>query len=95
MPNPAPRLLALLGDSILDNARYTRPAPDTAGHLQSLLPEWTVELAAQDGTTIDLLPLQLAELAGRPNVIVLSLGGNDAVGLSTFWHPARRLPPTF
>jgi lysophospholipase L1-like esterase len=81
MADPVPRLVALLGDSILDNARYAAPEPDTASHLQSLLgPGWAVALAAQDGATMDLLPLQLQELSGRPDVTILSLGGNDAAG---------------
>lgn len=81
MPATKPRLLALLGDSILDNARYTQPEPDTTTHLQTLLgPAWKIELHAQDGATMDLLPLQIPELSARPDVIVLSLGGNDAAG---------------
>lgn len=76
-----PHLLALLGDSIFDNARYTKPAPGTATILQELLgPAWTVEIAAQDGATTDLLPIQLGDLSRRPDLIFLSLGGNDAAG---------------
>ena len=33
----APRHLLLLGDSILDNAPYTTPKPDTAAHLRRLI----------------------------------------------------------
>jgi hypothetical protein len=36
-----PNTVVLLGDSILDNAAYTSPAPDTAARLR--------ELAARDG----------------------------------------------
>ncbi len=80
MPPPQPSLLALLGDSILDNGRYAAPEPDTAGHLRRLLGAgWVVELVAQDGATMDLLPPQLEELSRRPQVTVLSVGGNDAM----------------
>ena len=87
---PPPRLLALLGDSILDNARYTHPEPGTTGHLQSMLgAAWTVELAAQDGATIDLLPPQLELLSRRPELAILSVGGNDAIGYLDILAPRR------
>lgn len=74
------RTLLLLGDSILDNAPYTHPAPDTTTHLQRLLAsEWTVRRLAQDGATMRGLRLQLDALDYRPDVAVLSIGGNDLV----------------
>jgi lysophospholipase L1-like esterase len=70
--------LVLMGDSILDNAPYTRPEPDTTTHLHRLLaPNWSVRLLARDGATMSDVRFQLAELSGRPT-IVLSIGGNDA-----------------
>lgn len=76
----ATRTLALLGDSILDNAPYTRPAPDTATHLQRLLgPDWDVVLLARDGAVMRDVPHQLRRLGGRPDLAVLSIGGNDAI----------------
>jgi hypothetical protein len=72
--------LLLLGDSILDNGPYTHPEPDTTAHLARLLaPQWTVERLAQDGATMRGLPLQLQALDYRPDVAVLSIGGNDLV----------------
>ena len=76
MPN---QRLVLLGDSILDNAPYTNPEPDTAAHLQRLLPSWYVQRLAQDGAVMSSVRLQLAELKSRPAIVVLSIGGNDAV----------------
>jgi len=70
--------LALLGDSILDNAPYTRPEPDTTAHLKRLLPEWSVQLLAQDGGVMGEVEAQLTRLESRPSVAVLSIGGNDA-----------------
>ena len=68
----------LLGDSILDNWPYTRPAPDTTAHLTDLLGEgWSVERLAQDGATMATMPFQLAQLRGRPTWAVVSIGGND------------------
>ena len=76
----AGRTLALLGDSILDNAPYTGPEPDTATHLQRLLgPDWDVLLLARDGAVMRDVPHQLRRLRGRPDLAVLSIGGNDAI----------------
>jgi GDSL-like Lipase/Acylhydrolase family len=72
--------LVLLGDSILDNKRYTRGKPDTAEHLRELLKqEWTVVLRARDGDTIGDVPGQLATLPSATTCAVLSVGGNDAI----------------
>src|SRR5690554_6102922 len=61
----AGRTLALLGDSILDNAPYTGPEPDTATHLQRLLgPDWDVLLLARDGAVMRDVPHQLRRLIG-------------------------------
>lgn len=74
-----PRTLVLLGDSILDNASYTHPAPDTAHHLREHLgASWRVELLARDGACIGDVRFQLAELPGRVDCTILSIGGNDA-----------------
>lgn len=73
------RTLALLGDSILDNASYTRPHPDTTDHLSELLaPEWTVTRHARDGAAIADVRFQVSELPRRTDVAILSVGGNDA-----------------
>lgn len=69
--------LVLLGDSILDNAPYTRPAPDTTALLrQSIGARWTVELIALDGARMGDVAEQLVRI-DRPATAVLSIGGND------------------
>jgi hypothetical protein len=73
------RTLVLLGDSILDNAPYTRPHPDTTARLRELLPEWKIELAAQDGATMSGVQHQLRSLDGTASIAVLSVGGNDVL----------------
>ena len=75
----ANRALVLLGDSILHNDPYTRPEPSTTDHLTKLLPDWSVTRGAIDGSRMADISSQLRELSGRPNVAVLSVGGNDAV----------------
>jgi len=73
------RTLVLIGDSILDNARYTGKAPDTSHHLQHALgSSWTVQRLAQDGAMIADVRFQLAALPPNPDCVILSVGGNDA-----------------
>lgn len=71
--------LVLLGDSILDNAPYTGPEPDSTEHLQRLLPGWSVQRLAQDGATMADIQSQLRKLPDHTSSAVLSIGGNDAV----------------
>jgi lysophospholipase L1-like esterase len=71
--------LALVGDSILDNGPYTRPEPDTADHLRRALGrDWTIVLAARDGSTMADLAFQLRDVPAPTDLLVLSIGGNDA-----------------
>jgi hypothetical protein len=73
--------LVLLGDSILDNRTYTSPEPETAECLRGMLGSgWTVDLLARDGAMMSEVPYQLERVRGRPDVTVLSVGGNDALG---------------
>jgi len=73
-------ILALFGDSILDNAPYTRPEPDTTAHLERLLgKEWAVRRFATDGATMRDVSGQLRGLSDRAAIAVLSVGGNDAI----------------
>ena len=70
--------LVLLGDSILDNAPYTRPRPDTTSLLRQLIGErWIVELVAFDGSRMVDIAEQVMRI-DRPSTAVLSIGGNDA-----------------
>lgn len=75
----ATQTLALIGDSILDNAPYTGPESDTTAHLGRLLPGWSVQRVAQDGAVMAEVQAQLGELDSRPAVAVVSIGGNDAI----------------
>jgi hypothetical protein len=77
MPNPH---LALLGDSIFDNAPYTDGAPDVISHVRaSLPPGWTASLLAVDGSTTHDLGPQIAEVGPDVTQVVVSIGGNDAL----------------
>src|SRR5262245_333735 len=71
--------VALLGDSILDNAAYTRGAPDVATHLRELLVPARVTLCAVDGSTTSDVRGQVARVPADASHIVVSIGGNDAL----------------
>jgi hypothetical protein len=85
------RHLVLLGDSIFDNAAYTRGEPDVVTHLQRLLPEgWQATLLAVDGATTQGVPSQLQRVPRDATDIILSVGGNDALQSTDLLNrPAR------
>jgi hypothetical protein len=72
--------VALLGDSIFDNAAYVHGAPDVVNHLQPLLPDgWRATLCAVDGATTANLETQLARMPDDVTQLIISIGGNDAL----------------
>ena len=73
--------VVLLGDSIFDNAAYVGGGPDVIAQLRAALyTGWKATLLAVDGAVIDDVPRQLARLPADTTHIVLSVGGNDALG---------------
>ena len=73
--------IVLLGDSIFDNGAYVRGGPDVAVQLRRLLPaNWRATLCAVDGATTGDVPAQLERLPRDATHLVLSIGGNDALG---------------
>jgi hypothetical protein len=73
--------LALLGDSIFDNASYTGAEPDVAAHLRALLPAGTrATLLAVDGAIMRSLTEQIPRIPRDATHLVVSIGGNDALG---------------
>src|SRR5215207_7858523 len=78
-----PPHVVLLGDSIFDNAAYVRGGPDVITHLRGVLPSgWSASLLAVDGAVIDGVPRQLSRLPADATHLVVSAGGNDALGHS-------------
>jgi hypothetical protein len=74
--------IALLGDSVFDNRNYTDGGPDVVTHLRGMLPApWRASLVAIDGATTWTFPPQLDALPADASHLVLSLGGNDALGV--------------
>lgn len=73
--------VVLLGDSIFDNGAYTNGGPDVVTQLRELLPAgWHATLGAIDGATTEDFATQVDNLAGDATHLVVSLGGNDALG---------------
>ena len=73
----------LLGDSIFDNAAYVGGAPDVVQQLRGKLPfGWKASLLAVDGAATRGVLSQLARLPADATHLVVSAGGNDALGAS-------------
>jgi hypothetical protein len=72
--------VVLLGDSIFDNAAYVGRGPDVAAQLRQELPHWQCSLLAVDGDVIGGVHRQLGSLPGDATLLVVSAGGNDALG---------------
>jgi len=72
--------VVLLGDSIFDNGAYVEGGPDVISQLRDELPGWTCTLLAVDGDTIAGVARQLQQLPGDATHLVVSAGGNDALG---------------
>jgi lysophospholipase L1-like esterase len=84
--------VALLGDSIFDNAVYVAPAPAVSEQLRTLLgSDWTVSLVAVDGhVTRDVRDRQVRLVPKGASHIVISVGGNDALGHAPILNEGAR-----
>lgn len=75
--------VVLLGDSVFDNAAYVGGGPDVVQQLRTVLPgDWQATLLAVDGNVIADVTRQLERLPGSASHLVVSVGGNDALGMS-------------
>jgi len=73
--------LILLGDSTLDNKRYTGGKPSVPEYLQEYTaPAWEVLLLALDGDCVCDVYTRLKRLPQDATHMLLSVGGNDALG---------------
>ncbi|MGF9647146.1 SGNH/GDSL hydrolase family protein [Pseudarthrobacter oxydans] len=72
--------VVLLGDSIFDNAAYVDGGPDVISQLRQELPGWKCSLLAIDGDVITGVARQLRDLPRDATHLVVSVGGNDALG---------------
>ena len=73
----------LLGDSIFDNAAYVGGAPDVVRQLRGELPGgWKASLLAVDGAVTGSVARQMSGIPTDASLLVVSVGGNDALGHS-------------
>lgn len=73
--------IVLLGDSIFDNAVYVKGGPPVIQQLRAKLPPgWQATLLAVDGSTAEDLPAQLKKVGPDATHLVISTGGNNALG---------------
>jgi hypothetical protein len=71
----------LVGDSIFDNGAYVPGGPAVADQLRAALPgDWTVSLLAVDGSLTADVEAQIKKLPMDATQLVISCGGNDALG---------------
>ena len=88
--------LALLGDSVFDNGAYVGREPDVVTQLRQRLPAgWRATLVAVDGGVIRDIPRQLERVPDDTTHLVISVGGNDALGFSAvLGAPSRSVADT-
>src|SRR4051812_8129401 len=74
--------VAMLGDSIFDNGPYIGNAPDVRAQVETILSAAKVSSAARDGAVIANIGGQLRDVPPSATHILVSIGGNDAIGAS-------------
>jgi GDSL-like Lipase/Acylhydrolase family len=73
--------VVLLGDSIFDNERYVPDRPPVIEQLRQRLPaSWSATLLAVDGHVTEDVARQMTRLPEDATHLVVSVGGNDALG---------------
>ena len=73
--------VVLLGDSIFDNRKYVEGRPAVIDQLKQRVPhDWKASLLAIDGDTAAMTTKQVARIPVDASHVVLSVGGNDALG---------------
>jgi hypothetical protein len=73
--------VVLLGDSVFDNAAYVPGGPDVIRQVREHLSAgWQATVRAVDGATTAGVPGQVQRLPPEATHLVVSVGGNDALG---------------
>lgn len=85
--------LALLGDSIFDNAAYVLGAPAVIDQVNAKFPPgWRASLLAVDGNLACDVVKQISRLPRSVTHLVLSVGGNDALGALALMYSPTPMP---
>ena len=75
--------IVLLGDSVFDNGAYVSGGPDVIAQLrEALTKDARATLLARDGAVTRDVTTQLKNLPSDTTHLVISAGGNDALGVS-------------
>jgi hypothetical protein len=83
--------IVLLGDSIFDNGPYVAGGPDVVKQLRQYLPAgWRATLKAVDGSVTSGVQRQLDQLPADASHLVVSVGGNDALGYASVLDEGAR-----
>jgi hypothetical protein len=83
--------VVLLGDSVFDNVRYVPGGPPVIKQMgKALPPGWCATLLAVDGQSTGHVAAQLQRLPADATHLVVSAGGNDALGASGILSRAVR-----
>lgn len=84
--------VVLLGDSVFDNGAYVQAGqPDVLAQLRAKLPlGWQATLGAVDGAATSGVELQLARVPEDASHLVVSVGGNDALGSTGILRESAR-----
>jgi len=73
--------VVLLGDSVFDNVAYVGTGLDVQSQLRrSLSADWQTTLLAKDGSLTDDVATQLKHLPSGASHLIVSAGGNNAIG---------------
>ena len=84
------RHVVLAGDSIFDNDAYVPGEPGVLRQLQAALPAgWSASKVAIDGDVIAGVRRQVKNLPRDVTDLIVSVGGNDALGLSSLLASVR------
>ena len=79
--------VVLLGDSIFDNASYVPGKPPVIDQLRNQLSSlWKATLLAVDGHVTEEVLSQTSRLPADASYLVISCGGNDALGYSNMLY---------
>lgn len=83
--------LVLLGDSIFDNGHYVPGRPDVAEQLRRAMPrDCQVTLLARDGAVASDVAGQAQHVPADATHLVISVGGNDALGSAWMINQTNR-----
>lgn len=85
--------LILLGDSIFDNRAYVEGGPAVIDQVQGFLQKgWQASLLAVDGNVALNVLDQLKRMPSDVTHLVISAGGNDALGVLSELHRSAPMP---